>query len=182
LGKGKLGGISEQRQNLAYSILIEVLSYQFASPVQWIKTQDLMFTQYTFERFIEIGPSPMLTGMATCTLKAKYDTKNLDSDDSVSHTHVILCHAKNGKEIYYLFKDEPGAPPASEAPASNASVPAPLATPVVASGPSGPAVSVGNQDESFMSVRDAEVKAPMDFAIVTGWKVCMSLPCFQGSY
>jgi fatty acid synthase subunit beta len=34
---------------------------------------------------------------------------------------------------------------------------------------------VGNQDESFKTARNAEVKAPMDFAIVTGWKVCRSL-------
>lgn len=31
---------------------------------------------------------------------------------------------------------------------------------------------VGNQDESFQTARNSEVKAPMDFAIVTGWKVC----------
>jgi len=31
---------------------------------------------------------------------------------------------------------------------------------------------VGNQGEFFKTVRNAEVKAPMDFAIVTGWQVC----------
>jgi fatty acid synthase subunit alpha, fungi type/fatty acid synthase subunit beta, fungi type len=30
---------------------------------------------------------------------------------------------------------------------------------------------VGNQGESFTSVRNTDVKAPMDFAIVTGWQV-----------
>ena len=30
---------------------------------------------------------------------------------------------------------------------------------------------VGNQGESFKAVRSSDVKAPMDFAIVTGWKV-----------
>jgi fatty acid synthase subunit alpha len=30
---------------------------------------------------------------------------------------------------------------------------------------------VGNQDESFKTTRNVEVKAPMDFAIVTGWQV-----------
>ena len=60
---------SENRQKLAYIIL--VLAYQFASPVR--KTQDLLFTAFNFERLIEIGPSPTLTGMATRTLKAKYE-------------------------------------------------------------------------------------------------------------
>jgi len=31
---------------------------------------------------------------------------------------------------------------------------------------------VGNQGESFKTVRNENVQAPMDFAIVTGWKVC----------
>ena len=41
-------GASEQRQKLAYTILVELLAYQFASPVRWIETWDLLFTQYTF--------------------------------------------------------------------------------------------------------------------------------------
>ena len=60
-----------QRQKLAYVILVELLAYQFASPVRWIETQDLLFTDFTFERLIEIGPSPTLTNMATRTMKAK---------------------------------------------------------------------------------------------------------------
>ncbi|KAJ7060332.1 hypothetical protein C8F01DRAFT_1220130 [Mycena amicta] len=34
---------------------------------------------------------------------------------------------------------------------------------------------VGNQGESFQTVRNDEVSAPMDFAIVTGWQVCLFL-------
>ncbi|KAG6893584.1 hypothetical protein C0992_009428 [Termitomyces sp. T32_za158] len=64
-------------------------TYQFASPVRWIETQDRLFTQFQFERFIELGPSPTLMGMATRTLKAKYDT----SDDSVSRMRTILITA-----------------------------------------------------------------------------------------
>jgi fatty acid synthase subunit beta len=61
----------EQRQMLAYTILVELLAYQFASPVRWIETQDILFVKSKFERFIELGPSPTLTGMASRTLKAK---------------------------------------------------------------------------------------------------------------
>ena len=39
-------GAPEQRQKLAYTILVELLAYQFASPVRWIETQDLLFSQY----------------------------------------------------------------------------------------------------------------------------------------
>ena len=94
-----------QRQGLAYIILVELLAYQFASPVRWIETQDCLFKDFAFKRLIEIGPSPTLTGMATRTLKAKYEAQ----DDSITHSRVILCHAKNGKEICYQSEDEVAA-------------------------------------------------------------------------
>ncbi|KAF7311388.1 Fatty acid synthase [Mycena kentingensis (nom. inval.)] len=112
----------EQRQKLAYIILVELLAYQFASPVRWIQTQDRLFTQFAFERLIELGPSPTLTGMATRTLKAKYEAK----DDSVSVTRTILCHSKNVKEIYYQFEDEPEAA-AAEPEAASPAAPTPAA-------------------------------------------------------
>jgi fatty acid synthase subunit alpha len=43
----------EQRQKLAWVLLIELLSYQFASLVRWIEMQDLFFKQYKFKHFIE---------------------------------------------------------------------------------------------------------------------------------
>ena len=98
---------TEQRQQLAYVILVEPLAYQFASPVRWIETQDILFTLHDFERFIEIGPSPTLTGMASRTLKAKYEA----GDDSVSRTRAILCHANHTKEVYYQFDGEVAAEP-----------------------------------------------------------------------
>ena len=64
---------AENRQKLAYIILVELLAYQFASPVRWIQTQDLLFTTFNFERLVELGSSPTLTGMATRTLKTKYE-------------------------------------------------------------------------------------------------------------
>ena len=121
-------GSAEQRQKLAYVILVELLAYQFASPVRWIETQDILFKRYKFERFIEIGPSPTLTGMATRTLKAKYETE----DDSITHTRAILCHAKHPKEVYYQFEDEPEAPAESEASPEAASAPAAAAPVAVA--------------------------------------------------
>ena len=76
---------AENRQQLAYIILVELLAYQFALPVRWIETQDL-FTSFNLEPLVELGPSPTLTGMATRTLKAKYETP----DGSISRTRAIL--------------------------------------------------------------------------------------------
>ena len=107
--------------------------------MRWIETQDLLFTKYHFERLIELGPSPVLTGMAMRTLKAKYE----DEDDAVSRKRTILYHAKYAREIYYLFEDEAEAPAAesaevSSAPAATptpASVAAPVATPAPSAAP-----------------------------------------------
>lgn len=49
--------------------MIELLAYQFASPVRWIETQDILFKKFNFERLIEIGPSPTLMTMASRTQK-----------------------------------------------------------------------------------------------------------------
>ncbi|KIJ66907.1 hypothetical protein HYDPIDRAFT_174219 [Hydnomerulius pinastri MD-312] len=129
----------EQRQKLAYTILVELLSYQFASPVRWIETQDLLFTDYHFERLIELGPSPTLTGMATRTLKAKYEAQ----DDAVSRKRAILCHAKNAREIYYLFEDEVSEAPAPSPEATPAApIAAPAPTLVAAAPPAGGAAAI----------------------------------------
>lgn len=118
---------AENRQVLAYTTLVELLAYQFASPVRWIETQDLLFTHYNFERLVEIGPSPTLSGMANRTQKLKYEA--LDTAQAITRT--VLCHAKNQKEIYYEMEDEVEETPASaeeSAPASAApSAPAPAA-------------------------------------------------------
>jgi fatty acid synthase subunit alpha, fungi type len=111
----------------------ELLAYQFASPVKWIQIQDIFFNQHSFERFVEIRPGPTLTGMAT---RAKYEA----ADDSVSCTRAIYCHAKNPKEIYYQFKDEPEALVTENSPAPVAA--APIAVPVAASSGSGPAALI----------------------------------------
>ncbi|KAJ3886618.1 hypothetical protein GG344DRAFT_81530 [Lentinula edodes] len=133
-----------QRQNLTYIILVELLAYQFASPVRWIQTQDLLFSHFNFERLIELGPSPTLTGMATRTLKAKYELQ----DDCVSLKREILCHAKHSKEIYYLFEDEavaesvPVEVTESVAAPVTATVTAATAVPLPVAVPTGPAVSI----------------------------------------
>ena len=53
--------------------------------------QNLFFEQYNFEHFIEVGPSPMLVGMAIRILKV----------------------------IYYRFEDEPEATSEPDAPAED---------------------------------------------------------------
>ncbi len=57
----------------ARRLFLELLAYQFASPVRWIETQELLFEPETgLEQFIEIGAGeqPVLSNMAQATLAA----------------------------------------------------------------------------------------------------------------
>ena len=91
---------ASKRQQLGYIILVELLAYQFASPVRWIETQDRLFNTMNISRVIEVGPSPVLSGMASRTLKIKYDVQ----DTAKAIKRQILCVSKNSKEIYYEFE------------------------------------------------------------------------------
>ena len=117
-----------KKQQLGYTILVELLAYQFASPVRWIETQDQLFSSLDICRVIEVGPSPVLTGMAVRTLKSKYEAK----DTATSVTRQTLCVSKNTKEIYYQYDvatpiESPSEP---SLPAVSASSVAPAADPI----------------------------------------------------
>ncbi|KAJ2999622.1 3-oxoacyl-[acyl-carrier-protein] synthase [Globomyces sp. JEL0801] len=118
------------RQHLGYIILVELLAYQFASPVRWIETQDCLFNHFNVTRMIEVGPSPTLTGMATRTLALKYAVT--DSAKAISRS--IYCVSKNSKEIYYMFEDAVEESVVDSTPAIAAAaepiVAAPVSTPV----------------------------------------------------
>ncbi|WKT46141.1 hypothetical protein QSH57_011015 [Fusarium oxysporum f. sp. vasinfectum] len=87
----------EVEQELAHTLLVELLAYQFASPVRWIETQDVFLGERTAERVVEIGPADTLGVMAKRTLKSKYEA--YDAAKSVQRN--ILCYNKDAKEIYY---------------------------------------------------------------------------------
>src|SRR6201993_5104872 len=68
----------ERPREMTRTVLIELLAWQFASPVRWIETQDLLFTEQAagglgVERFVEIGvkSAPTVAGLATNTLKPR---------------------------------------------------------------------------------------------------------------
>lgn len=128
----------EIEQELAHTLLVELLAYQFASPVRWIETQDVILAEKTTERIVEIGPADTLGVMAKRTLASKYEAY----DAAKSVQRQILCYNKDAKEIYYdvdPVEDEPepaaasSGAPAPSAPAGSApvavSAPAPSAGP-----------------------------------------------------
>jgi fatty acid synthase subunit alpha len=134
----------EIEQELAHTLLVELLAYQFASPVRWIETQDVILAEKRTERIVEIGPADTLGGMARRTLASKYEAY----DAATSVQRQILCYNKDAKEIYYdvdPVEEEAEAPAASPA-ASVSTAPAAAAAPApTAAAPppsAGPAAAV----------------------------------------
>lgn len=138
----------EVEQELAHTLLVELLAYQFASPVRWIETQDVILADHLSERIVEVGPADTLGGMAKRTLASKYEAY----DAAKSVQRQILCYNKDAKEIYYDVDpvvEEEAAPAAGNSPsASSPSAPAPSSAPVAAASPpppsSGPAAAVSD--------------------------------------
>ncbi|RMZ69321.1 fatty acid synthase subunit alpha reductase [Pyrenophora seminiperda CCB06] len=62
---------------IARTVLIELLAYQFCFPVQWIETQDLILGSQGTERLIEIGPTTTLANMAKRTVDLKYAHRDM---------------------------------------------------------------------------------------------------------
>ncbi|PWY68836.1 fatty acid synthase subunit alpha [Aspergillus eucalypticola CBS 122712] len=94
------------QQELAYVLLTELLAYQFASPVRWIETQDVVLQEQRVDRLIEIGPAETLLGMIKKTLAAKYQVH----DAALAIQRDIWSHKKNAREIYYETNDAEVAP------------------------------------------------------------------------
>ncbi|MEO6470355.1 MAG: fatty acid synthase subunit beta domain-containing protein, partial [Aeromicrobium sp.] len=121
---------------LCRTLLIELLAWQFASPVRWIETQDLLFgPDIDVERFIEIGVggAPTVANLATSTLK-------LPGFDASA---VQVLNIERDSAAVFSTDEEPApiedeAPAASDAPAE-ASAPVVSAAPVASSGGPRPA-------------------------------------------
>ncbi|KAJ2577573.1 fatty acid synthase alpha subunit Lsd1, partial [Coemansia sp. RSA 1807] len=86
-----------EKKRLAVALLVELMAYQLAAPVQWIKTQDCLFSVAEVQRMVEVGPSPVLCGMADKTLR----------NPSFANSSVSLLHfERNRDEIYYVHTAE----------------------------------------------------------------------------
>jgi fatty acid synthase subunit alpha len=136
----------EVEQDLAHTLLVELLAYQFASPVRWIETQDVILGENTTERIVEIGPADTLGVMAKRTLASKYEAH----DAALSLQRQILCYNKDARDIYYDVEpeEEEAAPaPAGEAAPASSSAPAASSAPVAAAPPpsAGPAAAVADE-------------------------------------
>jgi fatty acid synthase len=128
----------ERPRDMTRIVLIELLAWQFASPVRWIETQDLLFTEEAagglgVERFVEIGvkSAPTVAGLATNTLKLP----------DYAHSTVEVLNAERDAAVLFATDTDPEPedelePAESDAADSGVSVEA-APTPAPAAAPSG---------------------------------------------
>ncbi|MCV7198637.1 type I polyketide synthase [Mycobacterium angelicum] len=131
--------LRERRNEMARTVVIELLAWQFASPVRWIETQDLLFIEQAagglgVERFVEIGvkSAPTVAGLATNTLKLP----------EYAHSTVEVLNAERDAAVLFATDTDPEPEPEEEevsaAPESEVSSEAAPAAPVAApAAPSG---------------------------------------------
>ncbi|MHC9295750.1 fatty acid synthase subunit beta domain-containing protein [Mycobacterium sp. LTG2003] len=131
---------NEKPAELCRKIVIELLAWQFASPVRWIETQDLLFIEEAagglgVERFVEIGvkSAPTVAGLATNTLKLpEYSHSTVEVLNSERDAAVLFA-TDTDPEPEPEVSEEPASPSADAAPAAEAA-PAPAAAPAAPSG------------------------------------------------
>ncbi|CAN5795051.1 type I polyketide synthase [soil metagenome] len=128
---------NERPSELMRKVVIELLAWQFASPVRWIETQDLLFIEEAagglgVERFVEIGvkSAPTVAGLATNTLKLP----------EYAHSAVEVLNSERDAAVLFANDTDPEPEPemdeAPSAPAAESAAPA--AAPAVApAAPSG---------------------------------------------
>ncbi|MGH3559800.1 MAG: acyltransferase domain-containing protein, partial [Mycobacterium sp.] len=95
---------TERPWEMARVVFIELLAWQFASPVRWIETQDLLFTEEAagglgVERLVEIGvkSAPTVAGLATNTLRLP----------EYAHSTVEVLNAERDAAVLFATDTDP---------------------------------------------------------------------------
>ncbi|WP_059017863.1 type I polyketide synthase [Mycobacterium sp. M26] len=131
---------NEKPRELCRKIVIELLAWQFASPVRWIETQDLLFIEEAagglgVERFVEVGvkSAPTVAGLASNTLKLP----------EYAHSTVEVLNTERDAQVLFATdtdpepEEEPAAaePVAADAAPAEAAAPAPAPAAAPSGGP-----------------------------------------------
>ena len=147
--------LAERPREMARTVVIELLAWQFASPVRWIETQDLLFTEVAagglgVERFVEIGvkSSPTVAGLATNTLKLP----------EYAHSTVEVLNAERDAAVLFATDTDP-EPELDEVDDSDAAAsdgaPSPDVTPAVAPAPAVAPSGAPRPDDISFDAADA---------------------------
>jgi fatty acid synthase, bacteria type len=134
---------NEKPSELCRKVVIELLAWQFASPVRWIETQDLLFIEEAagglgIERFVEIGvkSAPTVAGLATNTLKLPEYSHSTTEVLNSERDAAVLFATDTDPEPDHEEEDDSAAPEAAAAPVDAApAAPAPAAPAAPSGGP-----------------------------------------------
>ena len=157
---------NEKPRELCRKIVIELLAWQFASPVRWIETQDLLFIEEAaggmgIERFVEVGvkSAPTVAGLATNTLKLPEYSHNTTEVLNTERDAAVLF-ATDTDPAPDVEDDAPAAPATDAAPAEAA--PAPVAAPAAPSGGPRPDDIGFGADDATLSLIALSAKMRVD--------------------
>ena len=121
--------MARDSKEVARRVLVELLAWQFASPVRWIETQDLLFTDEAagglgVERFVEIGvkSAPTVAGLARNTLKLP----------DYAHSTVQVLNIERDSAVLFATDEDTAADEAEADAPAEAAVPTPEAAPAIA--------------------------------------------------
>ena len=133
-------------QKLGRLLLTELLSWQFASPVRWIETQNLMFGARGIgglgvEQLVEVGlgNSPTLANMAAKTLKLPEFSGRDVTVYNVGRDEARVTMADSDSLVVEEEPEETAVESAPAAPAAAPAAPAAAAPAPVESAPAAPA-------------------------------------------
>ncbi|KAJ2078565.1 fatty acid synthase alpha subunit Lsd1 [Coemansia sp. RSA 988] len=134
---------ARDRTRLSRLMVIELLSYQFASPVRWIETMDRLLHEFDVEQIVEIGPQATLCRMAEGALMLAGKEKQVAVRHIFRHEDEIFFtaaraaaeerEAKEGKAAAALLEAQtPASTPEVQASAAAPEAQVPLTTQVQA--------------------------------------------------
>jgi len=130
--------------SLVRTLMIELLSWQFASPVRWIETQELLINNV--DEIVEIGlaASPTLTNLALRSmdvLGVHVPVFNVERDQDVVMLNDVAQPPvfEEPEEESAAEETAPAAPAAPVAPATDAPAAAPTTAPAAPAAAAGPA-------------------------------------------
>ncbi len=160
--------LNQRPREMCRKIVIELLAWQFASPVRWIETQDLLFIEEAagglgIERFVEIGvkSAPTVAGLATNTLKLPEYSHNTTEVLNTERDAAVLFATDTDPEPD-MEEDTAPAPAAESAPAAAAAAPAPAAARAAPSGGPRPDDIAFGADDATLSLIALSAKMHVD--------------------
>ncbi|MEU0496134.1 fatty acid synthase subunit beta domain-containing protein [Mycobacterium sp. NPDC006124] len=159
---------TERPHELCRKVVIELLAWQFASPVRWIETQDLLFIEEAagglgIERFVEIGVknAPTVAGLATNTLKLPEYSHNTTEVLNTERDAAVLFATDTDPEPD-MEQDSAPAAASEAAPAAAVPAAAPAAAPAAPSGGPRPEDISFGADDATLSLIALSAKMHVD--------------------